>query len=47
MNHYFVVKSWWRRRWHVYSMGHNEDGHIWLASFRNENHAVDWMNSRA
>ncbi len=45
--HYFVVKSWWRRRWHVYRMGHTEGDHTWLASFRNEQSAVDWMNTRA
>jgi hypothetical protein len=43
--HYFVSKSWWRRRWHVYQMSQIEGDHTWLASFANERHAVDWMNT--
>jgi hypothetical protein len=39
---YEIRKSWWRKRWHVYEVGHTLGDEEWLASFRFEGHAYAW-----
>ena len=37
-----VVKSRWRDRWHVYEI--DTGGSVWLATFRQEEEAVAWID---
>ena len=41
----YVTKAWFRRRWHVYSMGDSLTRTAWLATFRSRSTAL-WFASQ-
>lgn len=36
---HFVTKAWFRKVWHVYTMGYSKSDYRWVASFSSEEYA--------
>lgn len=45
--HLYIVKAWFRKRWHVYEMGHLEGDWYWLATFASAAHASEWVHDHS
>jgi hypothetical protein len=41
---YAIIQGWWRH-WHVYSVGHFEGDRTWMATFRNREDAMIFVQA--